>query len=81
MELTPEAASRGVNKLALMAFFPADPEVRGALIGLLMEMIETEEQLNWLVADSLKSFREWPGIGALRERYCSRYRPKDGIEA
>jgi hypothetical protein len=78
--LTPEAVADGINKLALMAFFPGDPEVRGALIGILMEMVETEEQLDWLIGRALKLYARWPGVAELRALYCSRWKPKDGVE-
>lgn len=81
MKLTPEAATRGINKLGLMAFFPSDPDTRAALVWVLMELVETEEQLDWLVGRALKCFSKWPGIAELRALYCSRFRPKDGVEA
>jgi hypothetical protein len=46
-----------------------------------MRMVETEEQLAWLTERALELYPRWPGIGELRALYCSRYRPKDGIEA
>ena len=56
MKLTPKAAAIGVNKLALMAFFPSDPEIRAALVEILMEMIETEERLDWLIGRALNLY-------------------------
>lgn len=78
--LTPEKAARGVNKLALMAFFPGDPEVRSALVEILLEMVDTNEQLDWLVKRALKLYAKWPGVGEIRALYCSKWKPKDGIE-
>ena len=80
MELTPDYAARGVNKLALMAFFPSDPEVRGALVEIVMQMVETQEQFDWLVARTLKLHSRWPGVAELRAVYSSRWKPADGIE-
>ena len=70
MKLTPEAAAIGVNKLALMAFFPSDPEIRAALVEILMEMI----------GRALNLYASWPGVADLSALYCSRWKPKDGVE-
>src|SRR5215831_9044489 len=79
-KLTPEVTARAVNKLALMAFFPGDPDTRSALIHVLMELADTEDQLDWLVTPALKLYARWPGPGELRALYCSRFKPKDGAE-
>ena len=63
-----------------MAFFPGDPEVRAGLISIFMGMIETEEQLDWLVDRALRIYSRWPGVAEIRALYCSRYKPKDGLE-
>jgi hypothetical protein len=81
VKLTPETASAAVSKLALMAFFPADADIRAALVWALLEMVETEEQLDWLVRRALRLYSKWPGIGEIRAIYCSKFKPKDGIEA
>jgi len=79
--VTPEAAALAVSRLGLMAFFPGDPDTRAALIWVLMQLVETEEQLDWLVERALKLYARWPGPGELRALYCSRFKPKDGAEA
>jgi len=81
MKLTPETASAAVSKLALMAFFPGDPDIRAALVWALLEMVETEEQLDWLVRRALRLYGKWPGIAELRALYCSHWKPKDGLES
>ena len=80
-KLAPETAASAVSKLALMAFFPGDPEVRAGLISIFMEMVETEEQIDWLVGRALRIYSRWPGVAEIRALYCSRYKPKDGFEA
>lgn len=79
-QLTPDAATAAVAKLGLMAFFPGDPDVRAALVTVFMEMIDTQEQLDWLVARALKLYGRWPGVAEIRALYCSRWKPKDGVE-
>lgn len=78
--LTPETVAAAVSRLALMAFFPGDPEVRAGLIPIFLGMIDTEEHLDWLVARALQLFPRWPGVAEIRALYCSRFKPKDGVE-
>jgi hypothetical protein len=81
MNLSPETAAEGVCKLALMAFFPGDPDTRAALVWALLQFVDTEEHLEWLVERALKLYTRWPGVGELRAVYCSRFKPADGQEA
>lgn len=80
MRLTPETAAAGVAKMALMAFFPGDPDIRAALVSVFMDMVETDEQLDWLVNRALRLYGKWPGVAEIRALYCSRWKPKDGME-
>ena len=79
-QLTPESAAAATAQLALMAFFPNDPDTRIAMAEVLIEMVDTEEHLNWLVRRALQVYSRWPGIAELRALYCSRFKPRDGIE-
>ena len=79
-KLTPETATAAVAKMALMAFFPGDADVRAALVSVFMEMIDTDEQLDWLVNRALRLYARWPGVAEIRALYCSRWKPKDGME-
>ena len=78
--LTPEAAADAVSKLALMAYFPGDCDTRASLVWVLLRLVETEEQLDWLVERALQLYARWPGVGEIRALYCSRFRPRDGAE-
>jgi hypothetical protein len=78
--VTPEAAARAVARFRLMAYFPPEDDCRSEMIEIVLEMVDTQDQLDWLVAETSRRAR-WPGIGALRSLYCSRYKPKDGIES
>ena len=69
--------------LAMLKFFPANNEaVLAALARLVVNMCETEQQVEWLV-DRMTSglYQEWPGPLEMRAVYCSRYKPKDGLNA
>jgi hypothetical protein len=63
-----------------MAFFPSDPEVRAGLITIFLNMIETEEQMEWLANRALGIYARWPGVAEIRALYCARFKPKDGME-
>lgn len=80
-KLSPEIAARAVNKLALMAFFPSDMDIRAALVEVFLDMVENDEQMEWLAKRTLQLYGKWPGIGELRAVYCSKFKPKDGFEA
>jgi len=80
MKLSADAATQAVSKFGLMAFFPGDPDTRSALVWALMQLVETEDQLDWLVSRALKLYPRWPGVGEIRALYCSRFKPKDGVE-
>jgi hypothetical protein len=43
-----------------------------------MNLVDTQEHLDWLVDRALKLYARWPGVGEIRALYCSRHRPKDG---
>ena len=67
--------------LALMKFFPADDLARVALVRMVCDMIETEDQAEWLANRMVQCYREWPGPYEMRACFCGRYKPKDGINA
>lgn len=73
-------ATEQIAKLALMRFFPADPSARLALVGMVCGMASTDEQVEWLVRRALAIFNEWPGPVELRALFCSRWKPRDGVE-
>jgi len=69
--------------LAMLKFFPANNEaVLEGLARLVVGMCENEQQVEWLV-DRMTSglYQEWPGPLEMRAVYCSRYKPKDGLNA
>src|ERR1035437_9823961 len=44
-------------------------------------MASTEDQVEWLVARTVALCNEWPGPVGLRQVFCSKFKPADGIEA
>jgi len=80
-ELTPRIALKCAEELALLKYFPTEPHARAALAKMMLGMIETEEQAQWLVRRTLELHNDWPGPMELRAIFCSRFKPKDRKEA
>lgn len=70
-----------VNELAAMAFFPAEREARGAIAEDIADICPNLNEARWLVKRFRQLFDRWPGPRELRAVYCSRNKPRDGIEA
>ena len=67
--------------LRLLKYFPNDEFAMLALVRQVGEMCESEAAVEWLVHRMLKLYAEWPGIQEMRACYCSKFRPKDGVNA
>lgn len=67
--------------LTLLKFFPSDSSTRLELAKLVGRMASSEEQVEWLVQRTLAVCNEWPGPLVLRQIFCGKFKPKDGIEA
>ncbi len=76
-----ETINNEVAKFGTMKYFPGDAAVRLALVEFMLDIAETEDQVRWLVKRVRTLYAEWPGEHELRAAFCSRYRPKDGINA
>lgn len=73
--------ARELAKLGVLKFFPADKEARAALVQIVCEMASSDEQIAWLVKRALALYNEWPGPHELRACFCSKFPPRDGINA
>jgi hypothetical protein len=73
--------SRAIAGLKLMKYFPSDEDACIELAKDFSEMAESEEQIEWLVRRVQNLYNEWPGIREVRSVFCSRFKPKDGINA
>jgi hypothetical protein len=62
-----------------LRYFPADPPIRAEIMDSLRKMACCKIALVWIVHEVV-GWREWLGFGAVRERFCQRYRPNDGNE-
>jgi hypothetical protein len=46
----------------------------------LPEIVANDEQLAWLIRRATALYNQWPGLSEIRAVYCSKFRPRDGIE-
>ena len=69
-----------LDGLVPLKFYPSEPAGRLAVAKLVGQMATTHEQVEWLVARTIALFDEWPGPKTLRQIFCSRFKPADGIE-
>lgn len=76
-----DAVTESLARLSVLKFFPTDIAARLALVRLVGDFATSEAQVEWLVNRMLSLYNEWPGPKELRALFCSRYKPKDGIEA
>lgn len=72
-------AAKAVSKLTMLKFFPSDPNGQTAIVELCCKMAANVEQVEWLVAQVLRTFNEWPGPAEIRKVFASKFRPQDGI--
>lgn len=70
-----------VAELGMLKYFPADDKARAAIVKLVCNMATTEDQVRWLVNRTVALFGEWPGPKELRAVFCSKFPPRDGIDA
>src|SRR5262249_16361475 len=70
-----------VAQLGTMKFFPSSPQTPMALIEFMGDLTDDEEKVRWLVKRVRPMYAEWPGEYEVRACFCSRYAPKDGINA
>lgn len=70
-----------IEKLAMLKFFPSDEGARLGILDLVCRMAKSEEQVDWLVNRMTNGlYNEWPGPAEMRACFCSKFKPRDGIE-
>jgi hypothetical protein len=78
--MNPIVITEILAELRVLPFFPNDEAVMAALVRMVGQMATTEDQVRWLVARMTNGlYSEWPGPKEMRACFCSRFRPKDGI--
>jgi hypothetical protein len=93
--LTPEdekeleaKASWGSQALAAIPFYPKELEAKAEIAKQLTRMCWNQEQVEWVVRKAIQLLVRnsngtggWPGVGVLREIFCSQGDPRDGQRA
>jgi hypothetical protein len=68
--------------LRALPFFDGGEAPVSMLVSMVTGMAETEEQILWVVQRMTAGlYEKWPGPLEMRAVYCSKFRPKDGVEA
>lgn len=72
-----EDAAGAVAALRICRYFPSDDLQRSQIAAILIEMVGSKDQLDWLVKEQSKL--DWEGTKALRNVFCSRFKPLDTV--
>lgn len=78
---TADQITAAVEELGICKYFPSGEGERKAIMRLIRAMVNTKQQLDWLVSVMVNKIGEWRGPVELRGVFCSRFRPADGAEA
>ena len=78
--ISKEQAGAAVVDMRICRYFPAEDYMRTQVAMILIEMVNTKQELDWLTMTQVK-MGEWKGVGELRGLFCARYSPRDGIDA
>lgn len=73
-------ANTAVARLAVLTYYPQEPVARAEIARMLLKMVNTTEQLEWLVQTFVNHIGTWPGAKELRGVFCTQFKPADGIE-
>jgi hypothetical protein len=74
-------AAEKIAQLGMLPFFPTEQNARVGIVALVCEMADGNSQVDWLVRRCLQLWSRWEGPGELRAVFCSKFRPRDGVEA
>jgi hypothetical protein len=66
--------------LRILGFFQPDAAVTAKIAEQIVEFANTEREVEWLVDTAIARWPRWLGVPELRALYCTRFRPKDGVE-
>jgi len=70
-----------VGKLGgTMKFFPGDVDARMGIVEAIGEMASDLDQVRWLAKWLPKRYQEWPGMHEVRALFCTKFKPRDGVE-
>lgn len=81
MRPTKQQILDALERLQILAYFPASDGAREELAHMLVAMVDRKDRLDWLVSAMISQVGTWYGPVELRGVYCTRFQPADGIEA
>lgn len=64
----------------VIPFFPQKGLAIDIILEAIRDFIATEEQLDWFVRAAVRKLRKYEGVPHLRQLFCTRYAPADGIQ-
>lgn len=71
---------KAIGKLMAMPYFPVSENlVKLALLDELPEIVENDQQLDWLIRRVTHLYKQWPGLSEIRAVYCWTFKPRDGV--
>ena len=73
--ISPEEAAGAVTALRICRYFPAEDLQRSQIAAMLIEMVGTKPELDWLVHQQSKL--DWQGPFQLRQLFTTRFLPQD----
>lgn len=79
--ITTKQAAEATARLAVLVHYPGDPIARAEIGDMLLSMVGTPAQLEWLISTMRDRVGKWEGPRELRGVFCTKFKPLDGIEA
>jgi len=73
-------ATEKIAELGMLPFFPTEQNARTGVIGIVCSMADDNHQVDWIIRRCLQLWSKWEGPSELRAVFCSKFKPKDGID-
>ncbi len=79
--MTSEEATMIVEMLSVLPYFPNKAGAQSLIADEIQSMCQAFEQGVWLARRMSQLVSKWEGLREMRAIYCSKYSPKDGLDA
>lgn len=80
--MNPREITELVLELKALRYFPTDDHAVLAVVRLCGQMCHNASEVQWLISRMTNGlYSEWPGLAEMRACFCSRFPPKDGLNA
>jgi hypothetical protein len=74
-------AANAVQRMTALQYFPTTEAAHAEIMDMLLEMVSEPEHLEWLLRTMRDQVGKWHGTKELRGVLCTKFAPRDGIEA